>query len=352
MAEQDTTSFWTEIKRFEDVLAKDPRSYCFAPLAELYRKLGLLDDAVAVAKKGVEIHPDYVGGQMALGRAYFDKGERQRSREALEKVVRVTPDNLLAQRLVSQLYLEAGDLAAAENTLGVILSLNPDDVESRLMLESLARTAQRAAAPAVTAPPEQAWGDVAPELLTSEIAEEEEGVLELDEADILEEIEILEEDESLAEEELTVLLLPDETEEAPERLLEVLPEPPPVAAVVVDEPAPAAPFATATMAELFAAQGFTDRARNIYQELLAVEPDNAAYRQRLAELAMPAGQPAVAAQESPLIPSPPQESVPAWPEEARTEMSPAAPAGEQVLATYNRWLDSIEERRRCHSAKR
>ena len=71
--EQDTTSFWTDIKKYEDILASDQNSYCFAPLADLYRKLGLLDDAIAIARRGHDRHPEFVSGCLVLGRAYFDK---------------------------------------------------------------------------------------------------------------------------------------------------------------------------------------------------------------------------------------------------------------------------------------
>ena len=103
---QEMHSFWTDIKKYEDILAKDPNSYCFAQLSELYRKTGLLDDAIHVAKRGIEVHPDYVGGHLALGRAYFDKGQKSDSRAVLELVARMTPENYTAQKLLSQIYQE------------------------------------------------------------------------------------------------------------------------------------------------------------------------------------------------------------------------------------------------------
>ena len=88
----DNSSFWSDIKKFEDTLAKDPASYCFAPLAELYRKTGLLEDAIATAQKGTALHPEYVGGYMALGRAYLDKGLKGEALEALQHVINFTPE--------------------------------------------------------------------------------------------------------------------------------------------------------------------------------------------------------------------------------------------------------------------
>ena len=138
--DKNSTSFWADIKKFEDILAKDPNSYCFAPLSELYRKLGLLDDAIGVAQRGTDVHPEYVGGYMALGRAYYEKGVREKSKEALERVARATPENLLAQKILFQIYYDEGNTPAAERALQLLVTFNPEDVESRLMLESIRKS--------------------------------------------------------------------------------------------------------------------------------------------------------------------------------------------------------------------
>ena len=43
------------IQRYEQMLLEDPHSRAFAPLAEAHRKAGRLDDAINVAKVGLEI---------------------------------------------------------------------------------------------------------------------------------------------------------------------------------------------------------------------------------------------------------------------------------------------------------
>ncbi len=187
---QDSTSFWVEIKKYEETLAKDPGSYCFAPLAELYRKLKLFDDAINVAKKGCEVHPEYVGGYLALGRAYGDKGMKQECKEALEKVVKVTPDNLLAQKMLSQIYLDADDAVSAERTLRTILTLYPDEMESKIMLDSLLRTS-RVGVSVISDDVSEHDGDVLYAELTP--LEELTSESELVEDEILDDLEIIEE---------------------------------------------------------------------------------------------------------------------------------------------------------------
>jgi tetratricopeptide (TPR) repeat protein len=41
-------------------------------------------------------------------------------------------------------------------------------------------------------------------------------------------------------------------------------------------------FATATVADLYVRQGYLDKARNIYQELLQAHPDDETFRERIA----------------------------------------------------------------------
>lgn len=314
--EQDTTSFRVDIKRYEELLAKDPNSYCFAPLAELYRKLGLLDDAISVAKQGCEIHPDYVGGYMALGRAYFEKGLKRESRDALEKVVKATPDNLLAHRLLSQIYMEAEENSAAENALRAVLSLNPDDLEARVALDSLSGAS--AVKPASALGSGLGGGRFeGTDAVFADLADEEH---------ILEDLEIIEE--------------LDEEEPAGEEEEALFGAPADVFAKEID------PFKTATLAELYVTQGFLDRAIDIYRELLGKDPHNAEYKNRLTALNIAldkelpaAGVPDLCGAEGPAL----------WEGSVcpavRGDGSISAGEGNKVLDTLETWLVNIRRRR-------
>jgi tetratricopeptide (TPR) repeat protein len=224
---EDGSSFWTDIQRFEDMLAADPMSRCFAALSELYRRIGLLDDAISTAEKGNRSHPDYYGGFLALGAACYDKGLNAEARRALERVLVLKPDDLRAQKILGQLYADAGETAAARRLLSQVLRQNPEDVESQLLLRTLG--------PAEEAP---------------------ESVVEEPEDEVLEDLEIVDEE-----------------------LTEVIEE-------VEPQPAPAVRnlHTTATMADLYAAQGFLDRALAVYDELLQDDPANQTYRSKASAL--------------------------------------------------------------------
>jgi tetratricopeptide (TPR) repeat protein len=347
--EQEGPSFWVDIKKYEDTLARDPNSYCFAPLSELYRKLGLLDDALNVAKRGCEIHPDYVGGHMALGRALFEKGMKEESRIALEKVVRVTPDNLLAQRVLSQIYIDTGDIAAAEKSLQAILSQNPDDMESKILLNSLARSTG-----AISQPSPEAQG-LAVVGRGEETGKRDDELFPVDDAEEpidLEDAEILEEFAEEEDEEDVFIYSEQDGKSDPNSFLSGGGE-------------GEDPLNTVTLAELYVSQGFLKRALTIYRELLESDPDNMELKNRLFGLKQESDKDeAIARQHSleldtfateyaepaaaPFVPGLP----PTGPEggSSASEVltsggSPSAGAEGNVVHTLERWLENIRRRR-------
>ena len=254
----ETASLWAAAKRFEGFLRKDASAYSFAPLSDIYRRLGLLEDALDAARKGCTIHPDFAAGQMALARSALECAFKVEAITALETVVRITPENLEAQRLLADLYTADGREAAALHCLAVASSLDPE------LQEPLASAG----------------------VFEEEIVEEE--ILD---ADILELSDELIEDDEFDENAVDPFAaLPDrpslgeDFSRAEPFLLET---PPPI---YHDEPplAEASPLMlSATIAELYVSQGFTARGVNVYKELLSAEPLNEDYRKRLKELTQP-----------------------------------------------------------------
>ncbi len=92
-----------KISRLEDVLKRDPSSKVFAPLADAYRRMGLLDKAFKVVIKGLRIAPDYVSGRLALARIFIDKGMFSEARYELEFVLERSPDNIISLKLLKDI---------------------------------------------------------------------------------------------------------------------------------------------------------------------------------------------------------------------------------------------------------
>lgn len=262
--QSSTESFWSEIKRYEERLKSDPASYCFAPLAEVYLRAGLLDDALAVSRAGVVRYPGYVAGQMALARACHQKGLVDECRCALEAVASAVPDHAEAQRLLARLYAESGQVQAACQALQTLLDFCPGEETARVELESLQRR------------------------LVELPHDDELELIELTEADIVEELEGTGQPVTPVDSTIPAVAVvenpwsgvPDTLQSTSElEAVWALPEQKLAAA-----PAEQDPLTTATLAELYVSQGFTDKAVEIYRRIITADPQNREAADRLAEL--------------------------------------------------------------------
>jgi tetratricopeptide (TPR) repeat protein len=335
----EAAPLWTEIRKYEAILAKDPGAYSFAPLADLYRRLGLLDDALAIAERGVHAHPAFAAGQMVLARIQLDRGVKDEARRALQQAVRVTPENLEAQLLLAGLLGDSGATDEAEACLQTLLTLAPDHGEAKSLLVALrspGAPVEPAVLPAVTA-------------------------FDLDDGDedeLLEVEEILEADLLEVDEDLT-------GEDDSFKVFAAAPERPSLQALAPARPAAAPPVlpreesvpedgdadwqvteefglesgqsgapqavASPTIAELYLEQGFPDKAIAVYKELLAADPGNGILQGRLSQLLGEAAAPSPA------------------------EMEPlAAPAADSagIIARLEGWLANIGRVRACRSENR
>ncbi len=88
------------LKKYQE----DPSSRVFAPLAEAYRKAGLIDEAIEISREGLKIHPHFVGGRVALSRALFDKKLFDEVINELGSIIQDVPDNLVAQQFFEFVY--------------------------------------------------------------------------------------------------------------------------------------------------------------------------------------------------------------------------------------------------------
>ncbi|MDD2851479.1 MAG: tetratricopeptide repeat protein [Desulfuromonadaceae bacterium] len=237
---QESTSFWTEIKDLEDQLSNTPDSFCFARLAEIYLKVGLIDDALHVSRQGVEKYPHFLAGQRAFAQACHAKGLNSEALAALQVIADVEPEDVSAQKLLGHLLFDAGDHTAARRAFEVALQFAPDDVECQIELESLERMRGIA-----------------------ESKVESGDWLDEDDEEIIEDLEMLEDDDIFEED------LPEK-----EYLLE--------SDVLAGSHSD--PLSTGTLAELYVSQGFVNKALEIYRAILFENPSDSQTAERVAEL--------------------------------------------------------------------
>jgi len=116
-----------DIERLQQKIAKDPDSKLFVPLAEEYKKAGMIDDAINILIQGLGKQPNYLSARVSLGKMYMDAGLLNEAREEFLKVIAVIPDNLYAHKKLAEIYRELGQRAGAISELRIVLSLNPTD---------------------------------------------------------------------------------------------------------------------------------------------------------------------------------------------------------------------------------
>jgi len=126
-----------EIERLKERLDKDPNSKLFIPLAEEYKKRGMLDEAIETLIIGLEKHPTYMSARVSLGKIYFDKGMLDKASEEFEKVASTIPDNLYAHKKLAEIYSTLGIREKAIEEFKKVLKLNPSDLDAEKNLSIL-----------------------------------------------------------------------------------------------------------------------------------------------------------------------------------------------------------------------
>jgi tetratricopeptide (TPR) repeat protein len=255
-------------------LERDPASRLFAQLAEELRKEGELDEAIRVSQEGLQKNPAYPSARMTLGRAFLDKGDLAAARVEFEAVLKGAPDNILASRYLGDCLEGLGNPQGALERFRSTLLMAPGD---RHILARIAALEERLAGPPPTAEPVPVPLAAADETFELERPYESpptrvvegstnEGVVGAADKGTPE--------PAAAFFEQTLPGRPSMLE--PNEIPAVSPEVPP-------RPE-APPLSSATLGELYFNQGFTDKAMEVYRELLEREPSNERARARLVEI--------------------------------------------------------------------
>jgi tetratricopeptide (TPR) repeat protein len=248
------------IDELEQKFIENPRRY-FAPLANEYRKAGNPRQAIEICRAHLSQLPGHMSGQIVYGQALFEGGEYEQAQTVFENALAMDRENLVALRHLGDLALHRGETAAARQWYSRFLEIDPKDANVIALVDEIdaaaeAQSSTTDAEPASTTTPESVQPMPEPSAQLDHVD---------DQADML--------------------------------IAEELGYPVP----------PAHAFVTETMAELYLAQGFRDRAVSVYRQLVEVRPEDERLRNRLAELEQPT----------------PEDGLTAEPVEARREEPPS-----------------------------
>lgn len=125
-----------ELKNSSPLLIKYLRAFesnrssrVFAPLAETYRKIGMLDEALKVLREGIKRHPTYTLGYIVLAHCYYDRGNYEQAYNVIRPLVSDNLDNTLMQKIFADTCDKLLLFEEALDTYKYLMFLNPRDEE-------------------------------------------------------------------------------------------------------------------------------------------------------------------------------------------------------------------------------
>ncbi|MDH3960717.1 MAG: tetratricopeptide repeat protein, partial [Desulfuromonadales bacterium] len=126
-----------KIGSYLQIITKDPSSTAFVPLAEAYRQIGLLDDALEAARFGTEMLPHFSPGFSAMGRILGQMGRLDESMSAYARALSIDRQSQAALVGLSRLHLVRGERDQARKILQQAQEFYPDDEKISDMLTAL-----------------------------------------------------------------------------------------------------------------------------------------------------------------------------------------------------------------------
>ena len=136
-----------KIRDLERRLDLDPGSRLFVSLAEEYRKLGRMRDALGALQKGLLAHPGYVAAQVALGRVYIEAGQATDAVATFTKVLVADPGNLVAAKSLADIHLARGDKLEAVKKYKLYRALSGDRKVDPIIADLETQVAPKPVAP-------------------------------------------------------------------------------------------------------------------------------------------------------------------------------------------------------------
>lgn len=125
------------IEKYQNILAKDPTSKVFAPLAEAYREMGMLKEAATTVTLGVQRHPQFVSGLVTHARVMRDTGELDKALQSAQKASQLAPENILAHQLQAEIFLAQRKPKEALKAFKMVLFLNPQSATAQKGVKKL-----------------------------------------------------------------------------------------------------------------------------------------------------------------------------------------------------------------------
>lgn len=126
-----------KIGSYLQIVTKDPSSTAFVPLAEAYRQIGLLDDALEAARLGTQRLPHFSPGFSTMGRILGQMGRLDESMSAYAKALSIDRQSQSALIGLARLHLIRGERDQARKILHQAQEFHPTDEKIADMINAL-----------------------------------------------------------------------------------------------------------------------------------------------------------------------------------------------------------------------
>ncbi len=140
MASDPNIVLQAKIDRYTDILAKDPHSTVFVTLADAYRQLDRLDEALDIARKGVDGLPWFSPGHVVLGQVLMARGETGQALGCFNKALTLDGESLAAFKGLAAIYCQKGQIETARQVLERAEQIHPGNSAINHMLHRLTAT--------------------------------------------------------------------------------------------------------------------------------------------------------------------------------------------------------------------
>lgn len=125
------------IAKCQKILDDDPNSQIFAALAEAFRKKGLVDKAMDVCQKGLDIHPEYASAYVVLTKIFMDQGNFNEANRQLQRAIETGGRTRAVDMLQSEILIKLGNKEKARVILDKLLKTDPMNESVKTMLVSI-----------------------------------------------------------------------------------------------------------------------------------------------------------------------------------------------------------------------
>ncbi len=171
MANNSDAALLNKISGYVKILAKDPHSTVFVTLGDAYRQLSMLDEALEIARKGVQGLPWFSPGHVVLGQILMARGETGEALGCFNQALILDGESIAAFKGLAAIYCQKGQDDVARQVLERAEQIHPGNSSIQHMLNHLSAVAEESvSADAADSQAEQTQPAEAP-ISTTTIAE-------------------------------------------------------------------------------------------------------------------------------------------------------------------------------------